>query len=90
AKGERTEIKVLAHGPGLALLREGASPVPKRLRFAAQSFPNISFHACAFTSAQVEAAEGAAPTILSLAGSVPNARDHAAELERDGWLILRP
>ena len=90
AKGEMADIRVLAHGDGLTLLRDDRSPAAKRLRFAAKSFSSISFHACAFTQGQVAIREGAEPTILSFARNVPKASVTVSEMERDGWAILRP
>lgn len=90
ARGEMADIRIVAHGEGLTLLREGRSPASKRLRFAAQSFSSISFHACAFTQAEVARAEGAAPAILSFARNISKASVTVSELERDGWSIIRP
>ena len=89
ASGETADVRIVAHGDGLRLLREDTTPDLRRLKFAAQSFASISFLACLTSQRLAARSEGRAPTILSFAESVPNAVVTVETLEEEGWPIIR-
>lgn len=90
ARGRRVLIRVVAHGPGLAMLREDVSPVAQRLRFLANSMVDVSYAACSFTASRVEKTEGAPPPILGFAEQVRAGPMEVKRLEKEGWRVIRP
>ena len=87
---QHVEVKVVAHGPGLALLREDVSPALRHLKFIAQSMDTVEFAACAFTANRAARKEGEPPPILSLATRVPVGPKSIEQLAAEGWTIIRP
>ena len=90
ARGEATEIEVVAYGPGLHMLRADDSPVKDRLRSIKQSMPNVTFSACNFTKTGMEKAEGHPIAIVPEARIVPSGAVRLVELQERGWSYLKP
>lgn len=91
-KGEDVQIEVVAHGPGLNMLREDKSPVKDRIKQVAErSFPSkVSFSACGNTKTGMEKAEGHAITLIPQATVVPAGVVRLNELQEQGWSYIRP
>lgn len=90
AKGTPLEIRIVAHGPGLHMLREDTSPVKKRIEELAASQEGLRFYACSNTRERMEKAEGRTLAIMSVATMVPAGLVELIELSRAGWTYLKP
>ena len=88
--GQKIKIRVIAHGPGLHMLRADTSPVKERLQALAAARDGISFYACGNTRDRMAKAEGKTPNILEEATVVPSGIVEIIELQRAGWLYLKP
>jgi intracellular sulfur oxidation DsrE/DsrF family protein len=88
--GNKVEIRVIAHGPGLHMLRIDTSPVLERIRALARDHAGLSFFACGNTRERMAKAEGKAPELVSEAILVPSGIVEIMELQRAGWQYLKP
>ena len=88
--GNHIEIRVIAHGPGLHMLREDTSPVKDRLQKMAADLSSLSFYACTNTRDRMAKAEGKVPEIIPEATMVPAGIVEIVELQRAGWNYLKP
>ena len=89
-KGNRVAIRVVCHGPGLVLLRTDTSPVKDRLEQMDDSLDELSFYACTNTLNKITKAEGKQPEIIDQATLVPAGLPEIIELQRLGWIYLKP
>ena len=89
-KGEKAEIKVVAFGPGLMMLRADKSAVKERLIDFMQAHGNIEFEACNNTLQAMAKQEGKVPPLLPGVVVVPSGAVALMELNEQGWTILRP
>lgn len=89
-QGAPLEIRVVANGPGLEMLRADRSPVAARIAAMSLEMDNITFAACANTRRAITEAEGAEPPLLEEAEIVPSGVVELVELQRQGWSYLRP
>lgn len=90
SRGEKLEVRMVAHGPGLHMLREDTSPVQERLSAMKKSFPSLSLAACGNTKSAMEATEGKPIAISSLASVVPSGVVELVALQERGWKYLKP
>lgn len=88
--GKKVEIRIIAHGLGLHMLRVDTSPVKERLQAMAAKYENLSFYACTNTQERMAKAEGKMPEIMSEATMVYAGLVEIMELQRAGWLYLKP
>lgn len=89
-KGIKTEIRIVAYGPGLHMLRADTSPVKDRIAQIALQYPNISFAACGNTHRRMSQKAGKDVVLLSEASKVPSGVVELIELQRRGWSYIRP
>ncbi len=92
-KGEKLEIKVVAYGGGVNMLRADKSPVLERLKSVSQSLPNLTFEACNNTIEGMAKTEGKKPSEIPLVPGtkvVPAGVVELMELNEAGWTIVRP
>jgi uncharacterized protein len=90
AKGEKVEIEVVTHGPGLVMLRADTSPVKERVAAMSLEFPGLAFSACENTRAGMTKREGKEVPLVKEAKSVPSGVIRLIELQEQGWSYLRP
>ena len=90
AQHTEVEIRVVCHGPGLTLSRVDTSPVKDRLVKMLENFDSFNLYACANTIERVTKAEGRQPEIISQAIVVPAGLPEIIELQRKGWVYLKP
>jgi intracellular sulfur oxidation DsrE/DsrF family protein len=83
-------IRVVCHGPGLHLLRTDTSPVKARILQMTDNSQRLSFYACSNTVARMTKAEGKAPELIEAAVPVPAGLPEIIELQRQGWIYLKP
>jgi intracellular sulfur oxidation DsrE/DsrF family protein len=89
-KGEKVEIKVVAFGPGLMMLRADKSPVKERLIGFMNTHKSVEFDACNNTLQGMAKKEGKVPPLLPGVSVVPSGAVALLELNEQGWTILRP
>lgn len=90
AKGEDVQIEIVAHGPGLHMLREDTSPVKTRIAAMALEYDNLEFSACGNTMKGMAKKEGKAVTLISEAHEVPAGVVRLVELQEQGWSYVKP
>lgn len=83
-------IRVVCHGPGLAMLRGDTSPVKERILEMMDEPKPLAFFACSNTVARITKAEGKAPVLIDAAIPVPAGLPEIIELQRLGWIYLKP
>ena len=89
-KHDTIEIEIVAHGPGLNMLRLDKSPVKKRIGVLDLELGNIQFSACANTMARVAAKEGKEVPLIPEARKVRSGVYRVLELQEAGWSYIRP
>ncbi len=87
---ESAEIRVIAVGDGLAMLREDISPVRDRVASVSRSLPFVSWYTAVEDVAAVTTATGAAPPLIKGVVMVQEGAAEAERLQADGWSLLRP
>jgi intracellular sulfur oxidation DsrE/DsrF family protein len=89
-KGNEVTIRVVCHGPGLHLLRVDTSPVLDRLKQMVDNLQSLELFACTNTMERMTKAEGKQPEIINQAILVPAGLPEIVELQRLGWIYLKP
>jgi len=89
-QGNQVAIRVVCHGPGLHMLRADTSPVRERLQQMVDSLDQLGFYACTNTLEKMTRAEGQRPEIIEQAVLVPAGLPEIIELQRLGWIYVKP
>lgn len=89
-KAQEVEIRIVAYGPGIDMLRLDRSPVLERLRVFEQSMPNVTFVACGNTLDTVERKEGRRPELVPYAEVVEAGVAELIQLDEQGYTIIKP
>ena len=89
-RANRVAIRVVCHGPGLAMLRSDSSPVQERIRKMTTERQQVAFYACSNTLARITRAEGRTPELIAGSIPVPAGLPEIIELQRQGWIYLKP
>ena len=90
-KGQQVEIRIVAYGPGLHMLRQDTSPVKDRI--AALSLEHdglLSFAACGNTRRKMSQAAGQSIMLVDEAEMVQSGVVELIELQAQGWAYIRP
>ncbi len=90
AHHESAEIRVIAVGEGVAMLRTDISPVSERITFIMRSLPIVSWYASAEDVAAVAASTGAPPSLMPGVTLVDRGAAEAERLQAEGWSLIRP
>ena len=90
SKGQKVQIRIVAYGPGLHMLRADTSPVKARIAKMALALDNISFAACGNTKAKMMKKSGKPVPIIAEAKMVTSGVVELVELQRQGWAYIRP
>lgn len=90
AHRENAEIRVIAVGDGLTMLRADISPLPDRVSFITRSLPIVSWYASAQDISAITAEMGAPPPLLPDVMVVERGRDEVIRLRDDGWSVINP
>ena len=90
SKGQEIEVRVVAYGPGLHMLREDTSPVKARIAQMALAQDGLTFAACGNTHKKMTKKEGKKPPIISEAKMVPSGVVELMELQTHGWTYIKP
>ena len=83
-------IRVVCHGPGLHLLRSDTSPVMERVLQMLDMPGELGFYACSNTVERMTRAEGKQPVIIEQAILVAAGLPEIIELQRQGWVYVKP
>jgi intracellular sulfur oxidation DsrE/DsrF family protein len=83
-------IRVVCHGPGLHMLRSDTSPVKERIQQMTGTPERLAFYACSNTVGRMSKAEGKAPELIEAVALVPAGLPEIIELQRQGWIYLKP
>jgi intracellular sulfur oxidation DsrE/DsrF family protein len=89
-RGNEIAIRVVCHGPGLHMLRTDTSPVKQRLLQMVDKLDQLGFYACSNTLDKMTKAEGRRPEFIEQAILVPAGLPEIIELQRLGWIYLKP
>lgn len=89
-QGKKIEIRIVAHGPGLHMLRQDTSPVKERIAGMAAAQEGLGFYACTNTQERMAKAEGKKPVIIDEAKMVLSGIAELIELQRAGWTYIKP
>jgi intracellular sulfur oxidation DsrE/DsrF family protein len=89
--GQEVKIEVVAFGPGLHMLRQDTSPVKDRIATVSSANPQVQFSACTNTLNNMTKQEGGnKPSIVSEARMVAAGVVRIIELQKQGYVYLRP
>ena len=89
-RGNTVAIRVVCHGPGLHLLRLDTSTVLDRLYGMTDNSQQLAFFACSNTVSRMTKAEGKRPELVDAAILVAAGLPEIIELQRRGWVYLKP
>lgn len=91
-KGEKVDIKLVAYGPGLHMLRSDTSPSAVKARVATMALetPEVQFLACGNTQANMAKQENKPIGLLSEAKVVPAGVVELMELQSQGYAYIKP
>jgi intracellular sulfur oxidation DsrE/DsrF family protein len=90
AKGESVEVRIVAYGPGLHMLRKDTSPVKDRIAKMSLEQEGLSFAACGNTHRKMSQKSKKKVAILDEAKMVPAGVVELMELQMKGWTYIRP
>ena len=90
SKGKEVEIRIVAYGPGLHMLRSDTSPVKARIEKMSMALGNLSFAACGNTKAKMMKKSGKPVPIMAEAKMVTSGVVELVELQNSGWAYLKP
>ena len=88
--GETVEVRIVAYGPGLHMLRADTSPVRDRIGAMSLELPDLSFAACGNTHSAMSRTEGREIDLLPEAEMVTSGVVELIELQQQGWAYIRP
>lgn len=89
-QGEEVEVRIVAYGPGLHMLRDDTSPVKERIATMALELEGLSFAACGNTYGIMSKKAGMDVPLLEEAELVPSGVVELIELQGEGWAYVRP
>ncbi len=89
-RGDTITVEVVAHGPGLHMLRDDTSPVKKRIGLITLKLDNVIFSACGNTLKKQSKKEGHAVPLIADARQVPAGVVRIMELQEIGYSYVRP
>lgn len=89
-KGEDVKVEIVAHGPGLHMLREDSSPVKARIAAMTLEQGNLAFSACGNTMRAMKKKDGKDVPLISEATQVTSGVVRLMELQESGWLYVKP
>ncbi len=88
--GLAVEVRLVANGPGLHMLRADSSPVKDRIAAMSLEHESLSFAACGNTHRMMSKRTGEDVPLMSEAEMIPSGVVELIELQEDGWAYIRP
>ncbi len=89
-QGEAVEVRLVANGPGLHMLRDDTSPVKERIAAMSLEHESLSFAACGNTHRAMSSKAGGDVTLITEAEMIPSGVVELIELQGEGWAYIRP
>lgn len=87
--GEKVQVEIVANGPGLNLLREGASPYAQRIAELQSKYPNLALMACGQTIRKLKKA-GVNVELLPHTKITPSALEQIISLRlKQHWVYIK-
>ena len=87
--GEKVQVEIVANGPGLNLLREGASPYAQRIAELQSKYPNLALMACGQTIRKLKEA-GVNVELLPHTKITPSALEQIISLRlKQHWVYIK-
>lgn len=90
AAGEAVEVRLVANGPGLHMLRTDTSPVKDRIAAMSLEHEGLSFAACGNTHRMMSKQTDGEVSLISEAELISSGVVELIELQGDGWAYIRP
>ena len=90
AAGEAVEVRLVANGPGLHMLRTDTSPVKDRIAAMSLEHESLSFAACGNTHRMMSKQTEGEVSLVSEAEMISSGVVELIELQGDGWAYIRP
>ncbi len=88
--GEAVEVRLVANGPGLHMLRTDTSPVKDRIAAMSLEHESLSFAACGNTHRMMSKRADGEVSLVSEAEMIASGVVELIELQGDGWAYIRP
>ena len=88
--GETVEVRLVANGPGLHMLREDTSPVKDRIAAMSLEHEGLTFAACGNTHRMMSKRSDEEIELLSEAAMISSGVVELIELQGQGWAYIRP
>lgn len=88
--GEAVEVRLVANGPGLHMLRDDTSPVKDRVAAMSLEHESLSFAACGNTHRMMSKQSDGEIPLLSEAEMISSGVVELIELQGQGWAYIRP
>ena len=86
---ESAEIRVIAVGEGMTMLRADTSPVLDRVTFVSRSIPLASWHVASEDVAAAAASAGTLPPLIAGVTAIENGAAEANRLQTEGWSLIK-
>lgn len=87
--GKLLRVEIIAHGEGLALLRERLSQHKDRIEHLAQVYPNLAFVACQNTITRLRVERGIEVQLVPEAELTRSGVTRVVKRQREGWTYIR-
>ncbi len=89
AQGRKLRIEIVAHGRGLAMLRQGLSTQKEKIAELSRRFPNLTFVACMNTVERLSVEEGVIVNLLPEAIPIHSGVAHVVKRQQQGWIYIQ-
>lgn len=88
-QGKKLRIEIVAHGKGLAMLREKLSSQKQKIAELSQRFPNLTFVACMNTVKRLRVEQGVIVNLLPEAIPIRSGVAYVVKRQQEGWIYIQ-
>ena len=88
-KGRKLRIEIVAHGKGLAMLRQELSTQKEKIAELSRRFPNLTFVACMNTVKRLRVEEGVIVHLLPEVIPIYSGVAHVVKRQQEGWIYIQ-
>ncbi len=88
-QGKKLRIEIVAHGKGLAMLREKLSTQKQKIAELSQHFPNLTFVACMNTVKRLRVEQGVIVNLIPEAIPTRSGVAHVVKRQQEGWIYIQ-
>ncbi len=89
AQGKKLRIEIVAHGKGLAMLREKLSTQKQKIAELSKHFPNLTFVACMNTVKRLRVEQGVIVNLIPEAIPIHSGVAHVVKRQQEGWIYIQ-